>query len=1182
MSDSSTNAAASEFGQQLREMNEELLLSSVHQHELTEQAEHATHQAEQATEKAERALVHAERAEAALLVSEARFRAIAENIPQLAWMADGDGRVSWFNQGWLDYTGTTLEDNLAEGWKTVHHPDHVDAVAEKFERHLREGRDWEDTFPLRGRDGKYRWFLSRMTAIYDDGGKVQHFFGTNTDVTEQRRIEDALRENQTHLAESQMRLAMELSATQKLQEVSTELIGEGDPKSLYAKIVDAAAAIMRSQCASLQIYYPGAEDLGEFRLLAHLGFNSRTAKYLERVKPSSRNISGAVLDTGANVSVSNIEASALLAGSIDLPIFIQNGIHSAQATPLISRTGQMLGVICTYWKLPHQPVERDLRLLDVLARQATDLIERSQAEAAVRESETRFRRLFWNNMVAMGVFTPSGNITEANDALLDLIGYSRQELEARSIRWTELTPPEYAQLDAGAVAELWEHGYCTPYEKVYIHKDGHQIPILIGGGRFDENFLSGGIFFAVDITRRRHAEILVETQKQALEMVLEGRPLAEVLRFLVEIVEERGAGSSVGSIMLLDDEGHLHNAASRKLPEEYLKAIDGIAADANVGTCSAAAAISKTVITPDIAADPKWANFMHLPLGLGLLAAWSMPISAADGRILGTFGTYFREKREPTELEIRTVEILAKTAALAIERKHAEEHLRQSEERYRTLFNSIDEGFCIIELIFDVTDEPIDYRFLETSPSFEKQTGIKDASGKRMREMYPEHEQHWFDTYGRIALTGEPARFENRADQLNSWYDVYAFRFGDPKNRQVAILFNNISERKRTEVALRKSEERLRLMSESFTDYAIFIADIEGLVLSWNTGAEKIFGYKAPEIIGTSADKLFTPEDRENDVPNQEMQTARETGRASDERWHLRKDGSRFYASGVMAPLFDQDALVGYAKIARDLTESKQIQEELILYRQQLETLVAARTTELEESNQSLRQEISDRRRAEEERVGLLRRIVTTQEDERRRIARDMHDSLGQQLTALRLKIATLISNKSVDAHLEKEIGGLQEAAALLDAEIGFLAWELRPPALDDLGFVAATKNFVSEWSRHYGIVAELHAANLEEKRLAPGIETNLYRITQEALNNVFKHAEAKNVNIVIERRKGDVVLVIEDDGKGFEPTDRPNSEAGSRLGLVGMRERAETVGGTLEIESGPGKGTTIFARVPG
>jgi len=139
-------------------------------------------------------------------------------------------------------------------------------------------------------------------------------------------------------------------------------------------------------------------------------------------------------------------------------------------------------------------------------------------------------------------------------------------------------------------------------------------------------------------------------------------------------------------------------------------------------------------------------------------------------------------------------------------RRHAEEdligerrrygrHLQESEARYRSLFNSIDEGFCIVEVRFDEGGKATDYRFLEVNPSFEKQTGLSGAQGKWMRELAPQHEEHWFEVYGKVAQTGEPIRFVNRAEQLQRWYDVYAFRYGRPELHQVAILFNDITDR---------------------------------------------------------------------------------------------------------------------------------------------------------------------------------------------------------------------------------------------------------------------------------------------------------------------------------------------------------------------------------------------------
>jgi signal transduction histidine kinase len=209
----------------------------------------------------------------------------------------------------------------------------------------------------------------------------------------------------------------------------------------------------------------------------------------------------------------------------------------------------------------------------------------------------------------------------------------------------------------------------------------------------------------------------------------------------------------------------------------------------------------------------------------------------------------------------------------------------------------------------------------------------------------------------------------------------------------------------------------------------------------------------------------------------------------------------------------------------------------------------------------------------------LLSRLISMQEDERRRVARDLHDHVGQQITALRLHL-TALAKEHGQPEWDERAATVDDLVARIDHDLATLAWELHPAALDDLGLAPALERFVKEWSAIHDIRTEFLATGPGDPLLASDLKTALYRIVQESLNNIHKHAHADRVSVILRQHDDRIVLIIEDNGVGFDWNSGPSDESG-RMGLRSIRERTMLVGGTCIIESEPGRGTTVLVQVP-
>ncbi|MGZ5039805.1 MAG: CHASE3 domain-containing protein [Usitatibacter sp.] len=402
----------------------------------------------------------------------------------------------------------------------------------------------------------------------------------------------------------------------------------------------------------------------------------------------------------------------------------------------------------------------------------------------------------------------------------------------------------------------------------------------------------------------------------------------------------------------------------------------------------------------------------------------------------------------------------------------------------------------------------------------------------------------------------------------------------------LGVIYSMVRRRNTEQSALLRSEHRFHLMTQSVVDYAILMLDTEGRVVSWNAGAERIKGYREDEILGEHFSRFYPQADLERGKPRAELEIAAAKGRFEDEGWRLRKDGSRFWANVVITALRDASgALRGYAKVTRDLSERKRaedaLREEVVQRRRveadlqelnrSLESLVAARTSELTGANAELRD-------AKERLEALSSRLITAQEEERRRISRELHDETGQALTGIRLRLKDALRNDGEHARR------IDECLVIVDQavkQIRSLAVNLRPPMLDDLGLKEALEWALEQQSKAAGWRASLDVGPFTQ-RLGPEVETACFRIGQEALTNAARYAGASEVRVGLRIVGGAVELTVSDNGCGFDPNAfLSREERKKHFGLVSMRERAGLVGGMLEVESSRGKGTRIRAMLP-
>ena len=414
----------------------------------------------------------------------------------------------------------------------------------------------------------------------------------------------------------------------------------------------------------------------------------------------------------------------------------------------------------------------------------------------------------------------------------------------------------------------------------------------------------------------------------------------------------------------------------------------------------------------------------------------------------------------------------------------------------------------------------------------------------------------------------EDERWHIRGDGSRFWGSgiTTVLRSRDGNVRGFGKVMRDLTARMEREQQLRESEERFRLFSESVTDYALFQVNPDGLISGWNTGAERAFGYPDVEILGRAVKILFAPED--GPLVEEDLRDALLTGRSEYERILFRRDGTGFWARWVTSPIRDSEGqLRSFAKVLRDVTERKRAEQDRAMLAQ----------IERERLNNELHQTAQVLDRTREDLRALTASLITAHEDEARRIARDLHDELGQGLALLNMEVMRLRQEPPGYMDLHSRLDGIERRTTRLADEARRLSHQLHPAILEDLGLGAALRQIVEELERNHSNPV-LCCTNTNGIVIPLPASTALYRIAQEALRNSVKHAPGELITLELSVRGEQVVLVVEDNGPGFDPSTYGD---GGGLGLISMQERTYLQGGVFELASAPGKGTRIQVKIP-
>jgi len=1143
-----------------RRRTERLLIQA--RNELEVKVEERTAKLSRTNEELQTEIIERKSAEENLRRSEG-FLAEGQRISRTgswSWKVS-NGKVAWSEEHFriFGFDPEKTEPSFQLFLETVHPEDRM-FIEQRLDEAIRDRSGFDLEFRIALTDGSIKHVQGVGRAVLGESGNVDGYVGTTVDITERKRGEA--------LFAGEKRLLEMIATGVPLKEILNDLcliIEAYRPRTLASILLLRVDGLHLDSVAGPSLPKGWRQEMEKLPIGPCAG-SCGTAAY-----------------RGSAVIVSDIARDPLWDVPEHRAAALSHGLRASWSNPILSSEGKVLGTFCIYERETRSPSAHDLELIEKATYLARVAIERDRAETDLRTSEQKYRDLIDASPDAICLLDADSKCVLVNPAGVKLAGRPEEELIGSSV--TDTYVPEELHLFRDRIEKLKAEGSFR-FERKFLRKNGEVIPVEVS-----LSALRGRYYQAIirDISHRKRREALIAGENRVLEMVAKGDSLADILDNLCLMVEEQSTGV-LASILLMDPNGkQLRHGGAPNLPKTYTEAIDGSFIGPSVGSCGTAAYRAEQVIASDIATDPLWVDFRELALSHSLRACWSTPIFSSEGKVIGTFAMYYREPRSPSSREQDTIKHITHLAGIAIQRKLAEAARRESEAYLAEAQRLSHTGSWAwapatgeIRYWSEETYRVLGFDPEAGPPRFEKFFGrLAPEDQDRVRELFGKAiaERADFETDYRVVHPNGDVK------------DIHAV--GHPVCDEAGYLVEfvgtviDITESKRSEAALRASEQVARGQVEALAQSLD--------VLATAPDPEKFIGQMLSTIgrlLNAQSVSLWLLDSSDDSLILRSIVEGGKLGALEPEHPFV-KDPLSWKRNAVIEELLFTAGPVVCDDVATDPRVSGDLGEHLkrngtkrflavpLLVGGHVRGFVGIRHVD----RASYRPEEIELTQALAHQVMLALQLNQFAEqgqraavfEERNRMARDIHDTLAQGFTGVIVQLEAAEdaisygSRKDADKHLHR--AGELARRSLSEARRSVHA--LRPQALEEQNFWDALKGIIKSTTAGTALHTKFQSSGRLPKLPHPWQE-NLLHIGQEALTNALKYAHARNFETRLSYKTKELRLELRDDGDGFKAKHRHDG-----VGLVGMRERVEQMGGELQITSSRGKGTKITVLLP-